>query len=70
MTPAKFYAYANAWKDKQRRENYRFGTISYVVRAIMGDKNADPMDFFEDSKSKKQAQRLRALLEARTKKKN
>jgi hypothetical protein len=53
MTPAQFYPLACAWRNKVKREDYRAGVITYVIRRVLGDKESQPMDYFGGEKKKR-----------------
>jgi hypothetical protein len=69
MTPAQLSCYAKVWRQKERRENFRAGVITYCMRSIMGEKDAEPMDFFEKRNRSRGLSDLRSKLAAVAKKK-
>jgi predicted subunit of tRNA(5-methylaminomethyl-2-thiouridylate) methyltransferase len=62
MTPAQFFSAYKRVKERQKAEDYRTGLITCVMRKLMGDKKAEPFDFFPEhkqDKKKSSAQRRR-----------
>jgi hypothetical protein len=66
MTPAQFYSISSAWRDKEKREDYRFGVLTAIIRQIVGGKDAQPMDYFggRPKPAPKTAEQRRKELEA------
>lgn len=40
--------------EEEKMQDYRTGTITAVIRRVVGDKRAEPFDLFENRKQKKQ----------------
>jgi hypothetical protein len=52
LTPAKLTAIVSAKKEQIKREDYRTGVLTMVVRGALGAKNLDPFDFFPQHKDR------------------
>lgn len=65
LTPAFFAALINQKRQFTKREDYRTGVLTMVVRAVAGGKNAGPFDFFPEHKEA-QTQRKTAITSAET----
>jgi hypothetical protein len=65
MTPAQYFAAVKRGNERQKAEDYRVGLITCVMRKLMGDKKAEPFDFFpgHKTKSKKSAAQRRREFE-------
>ena len=50
LTPAKLSAIVAAKREQIKREDYRTGVLTMVVRGALGAKNAHPFDFFPQHK--------------------
>lgn len=50
LTPCKLFALVRAKQEQIKREDYRTGTVTMVVRAALGTKNVNPFDFFPQHK--------------------
>ena len=62
LTPAKFRALQLRRRDVMQREDYRFGTITYLIKSIFGVKNAHPLDDFGGA-TKRESRAYRAARE-------
>lgn len=50
LTPAKLAAVVTAKKEQIKRDDFRTGVLTMIVRAAMGAKNCHPFDFFPQHK--------------------
>ena len=50
LTPAKLMAIVAAKREQIKRDDYRTGVLTMVVRAAVGAKNVHPFDFFPQHK--------------------
>jgi hypothetical protein len=50
LTPAKINAIVCAKREQTKREDYRTGVLTMVVRGALGTKNCHPFDFFPQHK--------------------
>lgn len=76
LTPAQFFSAAHVATEREKAEDYRCGVVVTVMRQLMGDKKAEPFDYFPQHKAEKvgsakrrrkefQAQLLAAALKAK-----
>lgn len=69
LTPAKLTALTRAKREQIKRDDYRTGVLTMVVRAALGVKNVHPFDFFPQHKETS-AGRARGITSAAEVRKN
>lgn len=68
LTPAKLMALIDQKSEAYKRQDYRFGVLTLIIRGIVGAKRADVWDYFPQHKDKSRkepiAQTLKSNLKA------